>query len=662
MFRFSSRPRLSLSVVSSAVLALTLGACGDSRRPAVVERQAQACTDFYAWSNADWIAATPIPAEGLVTDATTGLAARNQTTVLARLQALAASGGVAGGDLHQAALITLFASRADSAAVELADLAPLAADLVLIDGITDMAAMPAAWGRLMRQGVRLPVALRVEPFDDVENADADQHQDRLRVAFDPTAPARAPSDDEPGHTPAEFQAHVARTLVLTGMPEEQAEQASAAVSAIEQALAGFPDQSRSRSSTGDAAFAVGELLSAAGVPAALPSVVDDSVASGLGELMAAFEVQDWRNFLRWRLVRSYTDYLPMRFADERATWDPPAPPDVVDENVIVDGNVAFLTRTLPFQFDWFSARQMLPAGTDTQVRDMVGHLRTALHRHLDSRSWMSAASKAASHRQVDTVDVSLPGFEDTAAAPPAMQRDRLLDNVRLASAYELDRRLAVAAASRTGRSLTGAAWWDPEARYNFVSHSVKVSPLMVQALLAGTGDDPGRFGALGVVMAHELLHMFGAPRDTALSPRQPVDWLDAADRPYFDGMVARLENDYAEWALQHFRAAVVKPRFMGEDLSDLGSVPVALAALHESAGGAVDGEAENVFYRAFAFSQRVRQSASEDRSWIEYVPAHALYPYRVNGPLSNLDGFRQRYGCVQGDDMVRSAEMRVNLW
>lgn len=645
-------------------MVLTLVACGDGRRPPVIDRQAEACTDFYAWANADWIAATPIPADGRVIDATTGLAGSNQTALMARLRSQASSGAWAGGDVHQAALVALFASRVDTAAVERADLAPLAADLAMIDGIADAAAMPAAWGRLMRQGVRLPVALRVEPFDDVENADVDQRQDRLRVAFDPTAPAHAPAEDEPGHTPDEFRAHVARTLVLTGMPEEDAQQAGAGILALEQGLAEFSNQSpsRSRSSTGEASFAIAELLSAAGVPPALPSVVDDSVASGLGELMSSFEVQDWRNFLRWRLVRSYTDYLPERFAEERATWDLPVPPDVVDENVIVDGNVAFLTRTLPFQFDWFSARQMLPAGTDTRVRDMVGHLRTALHRHIDSRSWMSAASRAASHRLVDTVDVSLPGFDDTAAAPPAMRPDHLLDNVRLASAYELDRRLAVAAASRTGRGLTDAAWWDPEARYNFVSHSVKVSPLMLQALLAGTGDDAGRFGALGVVMAHELLHMFGAPRDTAMSPRQPVDWLDAADRPGFDAMVARLENDYAEWALQNYHTAVVKPRFMGEDLSDLGSVPVALAALHQSAGGAVDGVAENVFYRAFASSQRVRQSANEDLSQIEYVPAHALYRYRVNGPLANLDRFAQRYGCGARDTMVRVGEAKVNLW
>ncbi|HUD32504.1 MAG TPA: M13-type metalloendopeptidase, partial [Variovorax sp.] len=280
--------------------------------------------------------------------------------------------------------------------------------------------------------------------------------------------------------------------------------------------------------------------------------------------------------------------------------------------------------------------------------------------------WLNAASRAASHHLVDTVELVYPALEDTAEdranaslAMPAMRRDALLDNVRRAAAYDLDRRFGLALASRTGRSFSGDAWSRFEARYDFLSHSVVLGPVLIQALLADAGGPAARYSTLGTTLAHEMLHMFGAPTDRKFTPRQPVGWIDAADQPGFNAMVGRLEQDYATWVAARYHLAV-KPRFMGEDLSDLGSVPVALSALRHAGG---DGTgSEDAFYRAFAGSMRTRQSDEDDRSFLTSSYGHALYSYRINGPLSNLPSFSRHYGCVAGDAMVRSPEARVALW
>lgn len=640
------------------------------------QRDAAACTDFYAYVNAAWIGATPIPPASSSIDSTTGVAARNQKALLAELDRLAggdsaAGGGTASTSDHRA-LVNLHASRADAAAVERAGLAPLAEDLALIDGLTDIGQLPATWGRLMRHGVRLPVSLAFDAFDDPETSDPTVQVDRLKVALDPVAPSRVVTEtsrDAARDMPL-FQAHIARTLALTGMPAAAAAEAAVAIAAIEQVLAegtqADADTQTDVTATA-AAFAMSELLAAVGVPDALPRTVDAATLRMLGRLQATHDVRQWRGFMRWRLVRSFTDQLPARFATERAQWDFPAFPITSEDNEPIDARTAFLARVLPRQLDLFFTGRVLPADTAAQVRDIGGEVRAALHRHLDSRGWLSAASRVASHRLLDTVELVYPGLENTAEdranaslAVPAMRRDALLDNVRRAAAYDLDRRFGLALASRTGRSFSGDAWSRFEARYDFLSHSVVLGPVLVQALLADADGPATRYGTLGVTLAHEMLHMFGAPTDRHFAPRQPIGWIDAADRPYFDGMVARLEQDYATWAMARYRATVIKPRFMGEDLSDLGSVPVALSALRH-VGGTGTGN-EDLFYRAFAASQRTRQSDADDRSYLTSSYGHALYNYRVNAPLSNLPSFSRRYGCMAGDAMVRNPERRVELW
>lgn len=643
------------------------GEAGGDGGAIAAQRNPAACTDFYAYANSAWIAATPIPPEGSSTDFSTGVAARNQVALLADLDRLVAGNGVAATP-DQQALVNLHASRADTAAVERAGLAPLADDLALIDRMTDVAQLPATWGLLMRRGVHLPVSLKVEVFDDAETSDLDVHVDRLRVAVDPVTPARPANASSDGpNSPLAFQAHVARTLALTGMAADEAADAGNAVAAIEQALAA---STRTGAATGsDAAapdFAMPDLLSAAGVPGALPRVMDDATTRVLGHLQASFSPQQWRGFMRWRLARSFTDYLPERFAAERARWDLPALPVTNDDNERIDARMAFLSSVLPRQLDRFFTARILPADTAAQTRDIGLEVRAALHRHLDNRDWLSATSRAASHRLVDTVELVYPALDNTAEdqanaglAVPTMQRTTLLDNVRRAAAYDLDRRFGLALASRTGRTFNGDAWSHFEGRYDYLSHSVVIGPATVQAVLATTDGQAARYGALGTVIAHELLHMFGAPTDLAIKPHQPLGWIAEADRPYFNGMAARLENDYAAWAAARYGVAVHKPRFMGEDLSDLGSVPVALSALRQAGGTGMEDEA---FYRAFAAVMRVRQSDAEDRSFLVNVPAHALYPYRINGPLSNFSPFARAYGCMDGDAMVRGADSRAGLW
>lgn len=666
------------SALALAVASLLAGCGGGSRHsdptaaiPEAAVRVAAACDDFFAYANADWLAATPLPAGDAGVDISTGIALRNQQGLLDALAAAPAPGSARAAALSapHRALLALHHSNLDRAAVEAAGLAPLAPSFAIIDSLTGIDRLPAVLGLLARRGVPLPLRLVEEPFDERDSPRAPAAADQLRLSLETSSPGQVPAPTASADRLDAFTRHVTRTFALLGDTPEQAAAATASVVAMERRLQQSRDAAAAgRPVTGTSTFDLKSFRLSARIPETLPLAVDGEVAGTMTALQTAFDATAWRSFLRWRLATGLTPQLPARFIAERADWDHGPQPVMIAGGVAVDSRIAFLAATLPEALDRYFVDTLLPAGAAADLDRIGGAIRTSLADRIDSRDWLGRASRIASHHTLDTLRLVSPMLLADAAADAAGQAggdiaaslrpDALLANVQAAAEHEFDRRTALAGASRTSTDLQGSAWWSNGPFYNWRSHLVFLPPVTVQVLLAVAQDDAGRYGALGSVIAHEAIHAFGAPVDLVFAPGQTLTWLDASDQPHVDGMVARLKSDYAEWAQAHYQRSPPAVRFMGEDLSDVASVPIALDAFLRShpAGAA------QPFFAGFAASQRTRQSTATSQDFIASVPAHALYPYRVNGPLSNLPGFARAYGCRQGDAMVRTAQQVVDLW
>lgn len=396
-----------------------------------------------------------------------------------------------------------------------------------------------------------------------------------------------------------------------------------------------------------------------GTPSALPRHIDP-IASGLMAMLRdELPIEQWRAFLKWRTVTSSDAQLPDAFVAERAAWNGKAQVQLQVNGLQVDPIIDFLNSTLPQQLDRLMVDAVLDPGAATQAKLIAGSVKAAMRAHVDELQWARTATRDNMRRILDATDIVFLAIDDVTPAGtlPAMHAHKLLANTRAAAEYEFDRRVAVALASRTSRTSQGGAWWSNEPHYNRYSHSVILSTLAVQAFMAIGSDAPSRYGSFGSVVAHELVHLFGAPSDVQF-PTLPLDWLDGDDVPHFNEMTSRAADDYAAWTREHFDVSPPAVRFIGEDLADLGGVAVALKAFTAAYPAAsVDG-----FLGAYATAFRQRQSHEDDVDYIEAVPAHALYSYRINGSLANLPAFAEADGCVASDAMVRPAGATVDLW
>jgi putative endopeptidase len=178
--------------------------------------------------------------------------------------------------------------------------------------------------------------------------------------------------------------------------------------------------------------------------------------------------------------------------------------------------------------------------------------------------------------------------------------------------------------------------------------------------------DAVNYGAIGVVIGHEISHGFddqGAQYDAR---GRLNNWWTSEDLKKFEArgqcVVEQFESYFIEPGLHHNGKLV-----LGESIGDLAGARLAYLAFKKSRQGKpeapdVDGfTPDQQFFIAWGQVRGDAIRPETQRLMIQGDP-HPTGKYRVMGPLSNMPEFQQAFGCQQGMQMVRPADKRCEVW
>ncbi|GHU95514.1 hypothetical protein FACS1894156_5240 [Bacteroidia bacterium] len=178
-------------------------------------------------------------------------------------------------------------------------------------------------------------------------------------------------------------------------------------------------------------------------------------------------------------------------------------------------------------------------------------------------------------------------------------------------------------------------------------------------------DDAVNYGAIGVVIGHEMTHGFDDQGRKYDSKGNLVDWWTATDAKQFD--------ERAEVLVQHFNKIEVLPGIfgdgkftLGENIADFGGLHVAYAAWQKSLNGKtpapIDGfTGAQRFYIAYAtvWAANIRDKEIER---LTKMDVHSLGRWRVNGQLPHVQTFADAFGVQPTDGMYLAPENRARIW
>lgn len=298
---------------------------------------------------------------------------------------------------------------------------------------------------------------------------------------------------------------------------------------------------------------------------------------------------------------------------------------------------------------------------------LVENLRKALGKHIDNLSWMSEETKKKAHEKLATFTVKI-GYPDKWKDYSAITIDpskSYLENVYNASVWYTQDNY-----SKLHKPVDKSEWhMTPQtvnAYYNPTTNEICFPAGILQAPYFDlTADDAQNYGAIGVVIGHEMTHGFDDSGRQYDKDGNLVNWWQEGDAERFTKLADALADQFDK--VEVAPGVFANGRFtLGENIADQGGLRVALTAYLDSMK---DKKMEDIdglsplqrFYLAYAnvWAGNIRPEEILSRTKTD---PHSLGKNRVNVTLRNIAPFFEAFDIKEGDKMYRPESERVVIW
>ena len=314
------------------------------------------------------------------------------------------------------------------------------------------------------------------------------------------------------------------------------------------------------------------------------------------------------------------------------------------------------------------AQRYFPESSKKIMEQLVKNLQVSLGQRIDAQSWMSDETKANAHRKLDKFYVKI-GYPNKWTDYSRLVIDpskSFYDNVMACRKFAHDKHIA----DKAGKPVDRDEWFmTPQtvnAYYNPTTNEICFPAGILQyPFFDPKADEAFNYGAIGVVIGHEMTHGFDDQGRQYDADGNLKDWWTAQDAAGFK----KRADMYADF----FSNIKVLPdlhangRFtLGENLADHGGLQVAFNAYRNATAHkplkVKDGfTADQRFFIAYAGVWGQNITDQEIRNRVKRDP-HALGEWRVNGALPHIDAWYEAFGVKEGDKLFIPKANRLDLW
>lgn len=307
-----------------------------------------------------------------------------------------------------------------------------------------------------------------------------------------------------------------------------------------------------------------------------------------------------------------------------------------------------------------------PASSKEKMLTLVGNLQKALSERIAGLEWMSDETKAKAQEKLSAFIVKI-GYPDKWRDYSGLEikDDSYWANVCRSNIFDMDYWLQQAG-KPVDKSLWGMTPQTVNAYYNPTTNEICFPAAILQPpFFNPEADDAVNYGAIGVVIGHEMTHGFDDQGRNYDKDGNLTDWWTKEDAVRFTERADRLVAQYD--AIIVADSVHANGRYtLGENIADQGGLLVSHLAYLNSLNGKtpapIDGFTnEQRFYLGYAtlWGQNIRP---EEILRLTKIDPHSLGKWRVNAALRNIDTFYEAFDIKEGDPMYMMPAERVVIW
>ena len=681
MSRRLARVGATLSIVCASVL--VLGPSPSAQRgiePSDMNRSADPCTDFFDYANGAWRAANPIPSSMPRWSRRWEAGEKAKDRLKGILEEAAAVKEPEKGSIDQL-IGDFYAACMDMSLRNAARLKPIQPLLAEIAALETPADVQREIGRFQRLRVFVPFVL---------TSGSDNHNPN-DVILQVAAGGLGMPDrdyywkDEPRFEEgrARYRKHVEAIFRLAGSGAAASKAAAETVFRVEKALAGesldnvaLRDPRATDHKMTMAALQTltphldwSALARTLDLPAGDVNVAEPKFVKEVDRQLAATPVADWRTYLEWQLLASAAPSLSEDFVKESFDFNVAYLQGAKEMKPLWKRCAESTDRLLGEALGQKYVAKYFPPEAKARMQEMVANLRLAMGETIEGLQWMSPETKKKALEKLSTFNPKV-GYPDKWKdySRVSIRRDAYWEDVaagrRFASEDDLEQIGKPVDRGRWGMTPpTSDAYYNP-----LLNEIVFPAGILQPPAFSMDANDAVNYGAIGVVIGHEISHGFddqGAQYDAR---GRLENWWTPKDLEKFREKTACVASQFDGYFVEpgiHHNGRLV----LGESIGDLAGAKIAYRAFQISQRQpgktpvpTLDGfTPDQQFFIAWGQFRGDAVRPEFARTMVQGDP-HPIGQYRVIGPLSNLPEFQKAFGCKAGAPMVRSADKRCEVW
>ena len=574
----------------------------------------------------------------------------------------------------------LYTSFMDTERINELGAAPLTEQLARADAIDSIPALLRTLGELERDGIGGLIGLFVEP---------DPGNPQRYVPFLVQGGLSLP--DESYYRLENFDAvrtayrgHIERILELAGLPDAAA--SADRIFALETEVATHHwDNVKSRDAVATYNLkSWDEVTALAGVDLrpwlegtapgreeafAEANVYQPSFFEGLGSLLVPERLEEWKAWVRFRIVHGAAAFLSDPFVDENFAFYGTQLTGVPVNRERWKRGVGLSEAAMGEAIGRVYVERHFPPASKAAMDELVANLIEAYRQSIAELEWMTAETRERALAKLDAFTPKI-GYPVKWRDYSALEIDALdlVGNVRRAHIHEHDRQIG-----RIGGEVDRDEWYmTPQtvnAYYNPLMNEIVFPAAILQhPFFEADRDAAANYGGIGAVIGHEIGHGFDDQGSRFDGDGSLRDWWTDADRTAFEERTSVL--------IEQFNALV--PRGLpeenkvngaltiGENIGDLGGLGIAIKAYELS----LNGEAAPVIdgytglQRLLLSWAQIWQQKGRDAETIRLltIDPHSPNEFRCNQIVRNIDAFYDAFDVTESDELWLDTDKRVTIW
>lgn len=481
----------------------------------------------------------------------------------------------------------------------------------------------------------------------------------------------------------EYRKHIVKMFMLAGYSEVDATQAAEQVMEIETRLATAhysqvllrENEKNYHKYTVDSlgilfpGFNWSSYLAACGASAAKeisvsqPEPVKEAIA-----IINSADMSALKNYLKWHVINDAASYLSKDFEMQNFEFYGKVISGKKEQSPRWKRAVAVVDGSLGEAVGQMYVDKYFSEEAKHRMETLVQNLLTAYGQRIDNLDWMSDETKAKAHEKLSTFYVKV-GYPNKWRDYTPLVIDKKLsywDNVKAVNKFNVVKMM-----EKITKPVDKDEWYmTPQtvnAYYNPTTNEICFPAGILQyPFFDMNADDAFNYGAIGVVIAHEVTHGFDDQGCNFDKDGNFNNWWTVEDKQRFDARTKVMENFFDSIVVNEEGLHANGAFTLGENIADHGGLQVAYHAFKNATKDAplptVEGlTPEQRFFIAYSnvWAGNIRPEEIVRRTKTD---PHSLGKWRVDGALPHIGAWYDAFGITESDPMYVAPENRVSIW